>query len=288
MWLSILIFLLSIIPSTLIIVWMFKRHGKEDLTYRQAGKRALWRGLLSVLPILLVSATLYILNVVLKLTIFKGIPVLAYEAIYKFVVLAFAEEIIKYLMLRRTLRKSSGYSWADVVAFMVIIGTAFGLVEDVPYAVGADVPTMLVRGFTMGHVGYGFIMGWFYGKSLQTGKKRYDVIAVLLPWLLHGIYDYSLTPELMDVNESFMFVAIVMALLDVVAVILMIRFFVRERKHKLEKYIVPLTPVAQEEGERAATESCEEPNAEENTEESEQVEPTDGAEGASDNPSETD
>ena len=242
MWLSILIFILSIIPSALIIAWMFKRHGKEDLTYKQTSKRALWRGLLSVLPILLLSGALFIVNSVLKLTIFKGIPVLAYQAIYKFVVLAFAEEIIKYWMLRRTLKKSGGYSWADVVAFMVIIGTAFGLIEDIPYAVDANAPTMLVRGFTMGHVGYAFMMGWFYGKSLQTGKKRYDVIAVLLPWALHGIYDYSLTPELMDVNENLMFIAIAMALLDVVVLILMIRFFVWERKHPQDKYTLPLFP----------------------------------------------
>lgn len=242
MWLSILIFILSIIPSALIIAWMFKRHGKEDLTYKRTAKGALWRGLLSVLPILLVSATLYVVNVVLKLTIFKGIPVLAYQAVYKFVVLAFAEEIIKYLMLRLTLKKSNGYSWSDVVAFMVIIGTAFGLMEDIPYAVGADVPTMLVRGFTMGHVGYAFMMGWFYGKSVKTGKKRYDVIAVLLPWALHGIYDYSLTPELMDINENFMFIAVGMAVLDVVVLALMIRFFVRERKHPQEKYLLSLVP----------------------------------------------
>ena len=241
MWLSILIFILSVIPSSLIIVWMFKRRGNDDLSYKQTSKRALWRGLLSVLPILLLSGVLYILNTVLKLTVFKGIPVLAYQAVYKFVVLAFAEEIIKYLMLRRTLKKSDGYSWADVVAFTVIIGTAFGLMEDIPYAVGADIPTMLIRGFTMGHVGYAFMMGWFYGKSLKTGKKRYDVIAVLLPWFLHGVYDYSLTPELVELNENLMLVAIVMAIADLVVLALMIRFFVRERKKPQDKYLLPVT-----------------------------------------------
>ena len=241
MLLSVIIFLLSIIPSVLIIVWMFKRR-KEDLLYKKSCKGALGRGLLSVLPILLLSGALYFLNSFLKSTVFKGIPVLAYEAIYKFVVLAFAEEIIKYAMLRRTLKKGSGYSWADVVAFMVIIGTAFGLVEDIPYALGADAMTMLIRGFTMGHVGYGFMMGWFYGKSLKTGKRRYDVIAVLFPWFLHGLYDFSLTEELTDINDNLMFIAFLMALLDVVLLILMIRFFVRVRKRKIEKYLELLVP----------------------------------------------
>ena len=113
---------------------------------------------------------------------------------------------------------------------MVIVGTAFGLMEALPYAFDASPMMMLVRGFTMGHVGYGFIMGWFYGKRLYTGKKKYAVISVLLPWLLHGIYDFSLTPELLEVNENLMFLALFMALLDIVMLILMIRFFVRSKK----------------------------------------------------------
>ncbi len=61
------------------------------------------------------------------------------------------------------------------------------------------------------------------------------VISVLLPWLLHGIYDFSLTPELLEVNENLMFIALFMALLDIVMLILMIRFFVRSKKQ--ERYM---------------------------------------------------
>ena len=174
MWLSIVIFLVSIIPSVLIAVWMTRRH-KEDVLYKKTCKKSFLWGVLDVLPILLVSGTLYIINKVLKLTLFKGIPILAYQAVYTFVVLAFAEEIIKYVTLRLILKKKTKrqepYSWSDVVAFMVVIGTAFGLIEDIPYAVGANVPTMLIRGFTMGHVGYGFMMGWFYGKACKRAKN---------------------------------------------------------------------------------------------------------------------
>lgn len=57
---------------------------------------------------------------------------------------------------------------ADVTAIMVIVGAAFGLLEDLPYAIGSNPIQRLVRGFTMGHLGYGFIMGWFYGKKPDT------------------------------------------------------------------------------------------------------------------------
>ena len=235
MLLYIIIFLLSIVPSVLVFILLRNRH-KGDTLYRKSCTYAFISGLISVLPILILSAVLFIMNAALKLTLLKDANILVYKAIYKFIVLAFAEEIIKYLVFRFVLkRKKYSYSWADITAIMVIVGTAFGLMEALPYAFDASPMIMLVRGFTMGHVGYGFIMGCFYGKRLYTGKKKYAVIAVLLPWLLHGIYDFSLTPELLEVNENLMFIALFMALLDIVMLILMIRFFVRSKKQ--ERYM---------------------------------------------------
>ena len=235
---SILIFIASIVPSVLIILWMMKRNKGDEL-YKKSCKSSLLRGLISVLPILGVSAILYILSRILNATLLSNVNVLVYQAIYKFIVLAFAEELVKFLCFRGVLKKKlSPYTWADVVAFMVIIGTGFGLIEDIPYAIGANPIVMLVRGFTMGHVGYAFVMGWFYGKKLYTGKKHYGVLAFLLPVLIHGLYDYSLTPELLQINDGLAAIALGLAVSDVVLLVLMIRFFVRSKK--IERYNQPL------------------------------------------------
>lgn len=222
----------------LVFILLRNRH-RDDVLYRKSCNYAFISGLISVLPILILSAVLFILNAVLKLTLLKDVNILIYKAIYTFIVLALSEEIIKYSVFRFVIKKKKyAYSWADITALMVIVGTAFGLMEDLPYAFDASPMMMLVRGFTMGHVGYGFIMGWFYGKRLYTGKKKYGVIAVLLPWLMHGIYDFSLTPELIEVNENFMFIGLFMALLDIIVLVLMIRFFIRSKKQ--ERYQQPL------------------------------------------------
>ena len=241
MLLSILAFLFSIIPSVLIFVLLRRRH-KDDTVYKKKCNSALFRGLISVFPIIGISGILFILNNVLKLTLFQNINVLVYKAIYTFIVLALSEEIVKYFAFRLLLKKRDyAYSWADIVAVMVIIGCAFGLIEDLPYAIGSDPITMMVRGFTMGHVGYGFIMGWFYGKRLDTGKKLYGVIAFVLPWLLHGIYDFSLSPELIELNEGFIAVALFMALLDIILLVLMIRFFIHSKKlDRYQRVVMPL------------------------------------------------
>lgn len=235
---SILIFIVSIVPAVLVIVFLINRR-KEDVLYKKSCHSALIRGLISILPILGVSAVLYILNSVLRLTFLKDVNVLVYRALYTFIVLAFAEELVKFIEFKTVLKKRfNAYSWADVVAFMVIIGTGFGLIEDIPYAIGASPMIMLVRGFTMGHVGYGFVMGWFYGKKLYTGRNIYGVIAFLLPFLLHGLYDFSLSEELIAVNDNLAAIGLSLAALDIVLLILMIRFFIRSRK--TERYNTPL------------------------------------------------
>lgn len=243
MLLSILFFVLSIVPSVLIFIWLRNRQ-KDHILYRKKCTYSFVSGLISVLPIILLSAILYILIRVLNAVLLKDVNVLVYQALYKFIVLAFAEEITKFFAFRFVLKRNPyAYSWADIVAFMVIIGTGFGLIEDIPYAIGASPIIMLVRGFTMGHVGYGFIMGWFYGKRLHTGKKRYGAIAILLPWLVHGLYDFSLTPELLEVNDNLAIIGVSLALLDIVLLILMIRFFIRAKKQ--ERYTLPLSTFEQ-------------------------------------------
>ncbi|MBR0521712.1 MAG: PrsW family intramembrane metalloprotease [Firmicutes bacterium] len=229
----ILAFFVSIIPAALVVVWLMKRD-RDDL-YRQSCRYALKRGALSIFPIIGASAAFNILSALL----FKDAPVLVYQAIYKFIVLALAEELVKFLTLKKVLKDHQGAcSWADVTAFMVIIGSAFGLVEDIPYAIGASPMVMLVRGITTGHTGYGFIMGWFYGKKLYTGKKGFGVIAFVLPWLFHGLYDFSLTEELLAVNDNLAVIAVSLALMDIVLLVLTIRFFRRSRR--IERYNEPL------------------------------------------------
>lgn len=247
MLLSILFFLLSIIPSALIVIWLTRRK-QDDLRYRKSCKSAAVRGLIAVLPIIAVSGVSNLLGNVLKATLLKNAHPLIHQAIYKFIVLAFAEELVKYLLFRSLLNKRfNEYSFADTVAFMVIIGTVFGLVEDIPYAVGASPGMMLIRGFTAGHLGYGFLMGWFYGKRLYTGKKRYGVLAFMLPFLLHGLYDFSLSPELLEFNDNLAALAISLALVDVVLLVLTVRFFIRSRKKEYyNEPLISLEPLPEE------------------------------------------
>lgn len=238
MLINLLFFFLSIVPSTMIVIWLRKRK-KHDALYLKSCNSAILRGIIAVFPIVVLSAFFHITRNLLIRFVFPDMNVIVSQAIYKFFVLAFPEELVKYFLFRQLLRKKiNEYSWADVTAYMVIIGTVFGLVEDIPYAIGASPAIMMVRGLTMGHVGYAFIMGWFHGKYLKTGKKKYDIVAFLLPFMIHGLYDFSLSEELLEANDNLAIIGLSLALLDIILIILMIRFFRISRKK--DHYNTPL------------------------------------------------
>ena len=239
MLINLVFFIISIVPSVLVFVSLRNRR-KCDPLYVKSCNSAFIRGLICILPIVILSAIFHVTRNIITNIIFPDMNALVSQAIYTFIVLAFSEELVKYLMFRHLLKKKiNDYSWADVTAYMVIIGNVFGLVEDIPYALGASPVIMLIRGFTLGHVGCGFIMGWFYGKHLKTGKKIYSVVAFSLPFFIHGLYDFSLSKELLALNDNLAFIALSLALLDIVLIILMIRFFRISRKK--DHYNAPLT-----------------------------------------------
>lgn len=233
--LLILAIIVSFVPAIALYRWL-KNRIKEEEAYQSLCSSALKRGILSIFPILLVSA---IFQIIIRLTGIKDANPLLYQAMYNFIVLAFAEELVKYLTFRRTLKKTDYLvSWLDVTILMTIVGIGFDLIESIVYAIGASVPVVLVRGICIPHAGYGFLVGYFYGKGVKNGKAGTKWIGFVLAWLMHGLYDFSLKEELVAVNDNLVVIPLALAVLDIVLVILLVRF-VRKVKEK-ELYTEPL------------------------------------------------
>lgn len=236
--LLILASLISFIPFIAIYRWL-KNNKKEDQSYQLICDDAFKKGLISVLPIILVSGIFFI---VVRVTgLHKSNPLL-YEGIYNFIVLALAEEIVKFVSFKMVLRKNSyPYSWLDIVSLMVIVSCGFALIEAVTYAIGASIPVVLIRGICVPHAGYGYITGYFYGKGLKTGNKFTKWFGFCLSWFIHGLYDFSLSEEFIALSEYLMLVALLLAVLDIVLVFRLIRFVRKARKS--EVHTEPLTVI---------------------------------------------
>ena len=229
-----LLFLVSLLPSIILYKWLKKKNTDEK--YKTLCKESLVKGILAVFPIMLTSLILYIIG---KISNLKEINILLYEAYYKFIVLAFAEELIKYLTFKKIIKNNSyDYSWFNLTIFMTIVGLGFGIIENITMSIGSNIIVMLIRGISLGHAGYGFIMGWFYGKMQKTGKKIYGVLSFLIPWLLHGLYDFGLTDELIKINDNFAFISISLELICIIFVIIIIRFV--KKRSNLSTYTKPI------------------------------------------------
>ena len=125
--------------------------------------------------------------------------------IENFVVVALSEEGFKYLLLWvRTWRDPEFNCQFDAVVYAVFVSLGFALWENISYVLEYGFSTAMIRAVTAvpGHACFGVFMGaWYglakryycYGKQAQSKFCRW--LAVLLPALLHGAYDYIATSE---------------------------------------------------------------------------------------------
>ena len=123
-----------------------------------------------------------------------------YQFLLYFGVVAFSEEGAKYFMLRRNSWNSREFNCQyDGVVYAVFVSLGFALWENISYVMHYGFSTAIIRALTAipGHTCFGVFMGIFYGiarKYANQGNEEksrlYQILAVILPALLHGAYDY--------------------------------------------------------------------------------------------------
>ncbi len=117
-----------------------------------------------------------------------------------FGVVGLAEEGCKYLLLKlRTWRHPAFNCEFDGVVYAVFVSLGFALWENIGYVLAYGLEIALARAVTAvpGHACFGVMMGVWYGmaKRLELDGRRAASrharrLSLLLPLLLHGLYDY--------------------------------------------------------------------------------------------------
>ncbi len=123
-----------------------------------------------------------------------------YALIYFFAVVGLCEEGSKYLLLRSQTWRSPEFNCRfDGVVYAVSVSLGFALWENVGYVLRFGLGTAALRAVPAvpGHACFGVFMGVWYGSAkraalagdgARSGADR--VFAVLVPLLLHGLYDF--------------------------------------------------------------------------------------------------
>lgn len=228
--------LISCIPALLLYRYL-RNLKKEDPQYVSDCRKLLVRGVLCSLAVA-VLAFLFTLG----WGVFgpENRPLLK-EAFRTWITAAFTEELVKYYSADRTLKKNRGsVSRIDCIAWFAIVGIGFQLIETIVYSIESNAGQLIVRGITLGHPAYGMIMGFFAGQYLYTGKKSSRFLAFLVPFFLHGLYDFSLSGELLAVNDNFVFLPFLLIAVEVGVLIRMLVLIRTETQKKESEYTVPL------------------------------------------------
>ena len=117
-----------------------------------------------------------------------------------FVVVGFSEEGAKYFMLARRSWYSTQFNCQyDAVVYATFVSLGFALWENISYVLHYGFAVAVVRALTAipGHACFGVFMGVFYGIARSYAylgdserSRFYRVLAVLVPAVIHGAYDY--------------------------------------------------------------------------------------------------
>ena len=123
-----------------------------------------------------------------------------YLLLDNFIVIGAAEEGSKFLMLRLKTWRSPHFDCSfDAVVYAVFVSLGFALAENVGYVLLGGLSTALLRAATSvpGHMSFGVFMGACYSlarvnanRGLHSRSRLWQMLAVVLPALFHGSYDF--------------------------------------------------------------------------------------------------
>lgn len=169
-----------------IIISIYLIFVKEK--YKSKNYKDLW---LSIVIGLLVYLSAFVIELFLKL-IFK--PNDFFNA---FANIAITEEGLKFLLVHLFIIKSKKQSSAyDIIKILLLTSLSFALFENIVYvnffyeSMGMDVAFLRLYTAIPMHAICGISMGYFIFNHKQTKNKLYLILAILIPLIMHGGYDY--------------------------------------------------------------------------------------------------
>ncbi|MDF1507700.1 glutamic-type intramembrane protease PrsW [Robertmurraya sp. DFI.2.37] len=147
--------------------------------------RAFVYGALLVFPIMFIQYVLEVENLVQS------------EIIHAFFSTSLLEEFFKWFILIYTVYQHIEFDEPyDGIVYGAAVSLGFATAENIFYLLGNGLEYAMGRALlpVSSHALFGVIMGYYLGKAKfnQASKVKWFILSLLLPFLLHGIYDFIL------------------------------------------------------------------------------------------------
>lgn len=211
---SLLLIALAILPAVALMIYIYKQDRLEQEPLRM---------IISLATLGVVSTFLAMITESVGMAVLGNLfseSSLAYRVLLYFIVVGLSEEGFKYLVLKIGTWRSPEFNCKfDGVVYAVAVSLGFAVWENIKYVMTYGFATALVRAVTAvpGHACFGVIMGAWYGLAKRKQQQGWDsasrlarFMAVLLPTIIHGIYDFIATANTSSIH-FIMFVIIMFA-----------------------------------------------------------------------------
>lgn len=186
--------IISIAPSIAFLIWIYLKDKYEKEPIKLLIKLFLVGAIISI-PAILIEEVLFKVNI--NNTYLK----IVYTS---FIVAALSEEGLKFLALLICAMKNKHYTEKlDGVVYSIFVSLGFATIENIIYIMYGNNNQIFELGLTRAvisipaHIMFAITMGYylslykFTSENEQT-KKIYLIKSILIPILLHGLFDFIL------------------------------------------------------------------------------------------------
>lgn len=120
---------------------------------------------------------------------------LLFIILYNFLYVGFLEEGIKWICTYFIGYKNSEFNEDyDIILYAIIVALGFAFFENVFYVLEGGYIVAILRAFFAipAHLCYGTFMGYYLLLFNKTNKRKYYILSIIYPVILHGFYDICL------------------------------------------------------------------------------------------------
>lgn len=199
--------IISILPIILLSIYIYKKDTNKEP--KKLLLKLFISGILTAILVILVSVILRFIS-----------PVFAFDAkdlnlfelvINVFIGVALVEEFCKWFMAYKVSYLNKEFDeFYDAIVYCVFVSLGFACLENVLYIFNGNaleekfmeaLTTGAVRAVSSvpGHVCFGIYMGYYFGlakiadlNNNKSLKNKNLFMSILIPTILHGIYDYCI------------------------------------------------------------------------------------------------
>lgn len=191
---SINLLIISIAPSIAFLIWIYlkDKYEKEPILFLI---KLFFIGMIISIPILLVEEILLYINLD---------NIYLNRAYIAFIVASSSEEILKATpLIIYTIKNRHFTEKLDGIIYSVFISLGFATIENIIYIVYGNNTQVFELGFSRAfisipaHIMFAITMGYYLSLYKFTNedkklKNKYLIKSILIPILLHGVFDFIL------------------------------------------------------------------------------------------------